>query len=101
MAENEVYVQSVRLKLRKENGEIIESTFIGLALCSPEEWEEISKMSLGTAMTGVSSPLMITDPALIDSFILDNDNGDIIDAFREELNDKHHEELKEEKPETQ
>lgn len=87
---DQVYVQSISLKLKKKDGEIIQAKFTGLAMCSPQEWEEVKRMSLGQAMQGVENPLIITDPKPVDELITeDSDYHDVVDAIRIELREHH------------
>ena len=97
MADEKVFVQSVKIKLKTKSGKLIESKFTGLAMCDPDTWEEIKEIGLGEAMKGVNGlPFIISDPTLIDELITeDSDQHDIIDTIRDELRSNHHSSLKE------
>lgn len=95
--QDQIYVQSIRIRLKTPGGEIMESKFTGLAMCSPDQWQQVKEIGLGKLMEGIEgSPIMFSEPKLIDDLVTEgSDSHDIIDSLRSELRRDHHSKLSE------
>lgn len=100
--DEDVYVQSVGFELELPGGKKVFAGFIGMAFCSPEEFDEIinSGATLGDLLQDVETPIKLQKPIPLEEAIAGQDNyNDIVDMVREELKKEHHENLKEKEKE--
>jgi hypothetical protein len=73
--------------MEKPDGSISKRSFLGLAIATKEEWEEMKKDSLGKRLKSDDGqpPLMFEEPKKIERLLTDNPNlENIVDIVREE-----------------
>lgn len=96
--DEQVYVQSIAIKMKLPDGGHTTGKFMGIALCSPEQWEQIKNSDKGLAdwLVEGEDSILFQDPMSLEEAISDKENyNDIVDMVREELRNEHHEQLKE------
>lgn len=92
---DEFYVQSIGIKMVLPNGKTVLGKFMGMAMCSPEEWEEMKENNLWDHLAE-GDCLIMQNPIPLEKAMAGQENyNDVIDIIREELRKDHHDNLKE------
>lgn len=84
---DQLYVQSLVIQMEKPDGSISKRSFLGLAIASKEEWDEMKKDSLADRLKSDDGkpPIMFEEPKKIERILTDNPNlEDVVDIVREE-----------------
>lgn len=98
MADNkDVFVQTFITKMKMPGGEKRVGKFMGIAIFTPDEYEEIKKEygSLEECFVEDEQCIMMGKPIPLQQAITGDDKNDIVDMVRQELRREHHQELSE------